>query len=228
MLQLVALDSKKLTEAETEFRTAVQEDANVPVYHLNLGIALLKESRDDEGLREVKAYLALAPQGSYSDFARKLIANPDRARKDYAPDFRLTTLQGQVLSLDQLAGRVVVLDFWATWCHPCVESVPDLKDLSKKYAGQGLVLISVSADEKEEAWREFIEKKKMDWPQYWDSQGQVARMFGVHAFPTYIVIDDKGIIQQRLVGENPQQSVASRLRDALAVLPQLQAAKKPQ
>lgn len=228
LLALATQEPKKLGQAENEFRTAVQQDKDVAVYHLRLGVALLRESRDAEGLLEVQSYLALAPEGSYAQLARKLLANPDRARKNYAPDFRLTTLQGQTLSLDQLGGRVVVLDFWATWCHPCVESVPDLKELTKKYAAQGLLLISVSADEDEQAWRQFIQKKQMDWPQYWDSQGQIARTFGVRAFPTYIVIDDKGIIQQRIVGEDPQKSVAYRLRDALSVLPQLQATKKPE
>lgn len=80
------------------------------------------------------------------------------------------------------------------------------------------MLISVSADADEQKWREFVDKKSMEWPQYRDSKGQIQKSFGIHAFPSYILIDTEGIIRQQIVGENPQQSIVHRLKDSLASL----------
>jgi thiol-disulfide isomerase/thioredoxin len=130
------------------------------------------------------------------------------------------TLDGQDISLSQFAGKIVVMDFWATWCPPCRESVPELQALTRKYSRDKLVLISFSADNEEQPWRDFIAKKNMDWPQYWDRDGRIRREFSVNAFPTYLVIDPDGFIHQRIVGLNPQQSVVARLKDAVhAMLP---------
>ena len=213
---LSASDAKKTQAAEQQFRTAIQLDPQTPLYHLNLGIVLLKQSHDEEGVQELNKYLTLALEGPFAETAKKMISNPRRARQDYAPEFHLTTLQGEDISLEQLAGKIVVLDFWATWCPPCRASVPDLKDLEKKYSHDQLTLISISADEDEAKWRDFVAKQKMDWHQFWDHDGEIRRSFGVNSFPTYIVINEEGIITQRIVGENPQQSVAYRLKAVLA------------
>ena len=221
LAHFAASDPKKLQAAEQEFHTAIQLNSQAPLYHLNLGILLLKQSHDEEGSHELSQYVTLAPDGPYAETARKMIANPRRARENYAPEFQFTTLQGESLSLDALAGKTVVLDFWATWCHPCRDSVPDLKELQKKYSPGQLELISISADEDEKQWRDFIAKQQMNWPQFWDRAGDIRSAFGVHSFPTYIVINEEGVITQRIVGENPQQSVAARLKSVLASLPKL-------
>jgi hypothetical protein len=70
--------------------------------------------------------------------------------------------------------------------------VPEIKDLTKKYPSDKLVVLSVSADKDDAQWREFVQKKKMDWLQYRDDDGHVLRAMGVHAFPTYVVIDTEG------------------------------------
>ncbi len=220
-----ASDPKKLSAAEQEFRTAIQLDPRMPASHLNLGFVLLKQSHDEEGVQELNQYLTLAPQGPSADNVRKMIANPKRARENYAPDFHFTTLQGETRSLDQLAGKTVVLDFWATWCPPCRASVPDLKELEKKYSRDQLALISISADEDEKQWRDFVAKQHMEWPQVWDQKGDIGNAFGVQGFPTYIVINEEGIITQKIVGENPQQSVAYQLKAVLASNAKLNAKK---
>jgi len=211
-------DEKKRSEAEAEYRAAVKENPESAEKHLKLAIALLKEVKDTEGKDEVSEYLRQDPNGKYAGYARALIQNPRRAREDYAPEFSVTTLQGETVSLRGLAGRFVVLDFWATWCPPCRASVGELKELTRKYPRDRVVLISVSVDKEEDKWRDFIAKKEMDWYQYRDPAGNIQRTFGIHAFPTYIVIDTEGIIRQRIVGENPQQSIVARLKSTLATL----------
>ena len=124
----------------------------------------------------------------------RLIFNLPRCR---ASSFRCKRSQG---------ADVVVMDFWATWCPPCHESVPELKALTKKYPTEKLVLISVSADKDENAWKGFVAKKKMDWAQYRDPEGRILEPFGISSFPTYLVMDGDGVIKERMTGLNPQRA----------------------
>jgi thiol-disulfide isomerase/thioredoxin len=215
-------DGKKLQSAVSEYQAAVQLDPKSAVFHLNLARALLRESKDDAAKQELQACVECAPDEKIKEEAQKLMADPKRGREELAPDFELTTLKGQPLSLRDLAGRVVVMDFWATWCPPCRESVPELKELTRKYPTDKLVLISVSADKDENAWREFVAKKKMDWAQYRDGDGGILEAFGIHSFPTYLVIDGDGVIKERIRGLNPQQTVVYRLKAVLGQMPQLE------
>lgn len=215
-------DNKKMNGAEGEFRSAVQLNPKNPVFHLSLAKALLRESKDEEAKQELEACLGLHPDEKMANEARQMLADPRRGRENFAPAFEISTLQGQSVSLQQLAGRVVVMDFWATWCPPCRASVPELKDLTKKYPTEKLMLISVSADKDDGAWREFVAKKNMDWTQYRDADHKILDAFGIHSFPTYLVIDGDGIIKERITGMNPQETVVHRLRATLGQMPQLE------
>jgi peroxiredoxin/Tfp pilus assembly protein PilF len=224
-LNLSTSDAKKLADAAQEYRLAVQLAPRNGLAHRNLALILLKQGKDQEAVQELQQCLQLDPDEKTAAEARQLIADPRRGRENFAPDFQFTSLQGQQISLHSLAGKVVVIDFWATWCPPCRESVPELKDLTTKYSRDRLVLISVSVDEDEKAWREFVAQKGMDWPQFRDSDHQIINAFSVYDFPTYLVIDREGIIRQRIVGLNPQQSVVSRLKSTLNAMPDLKVEK---
>jgi thiol-disulfide isomerase/thioredoxin len=201
----------KLQKAQAEFTAARQLNTADPTFLLNLGIVRLKQKDDEGGVALLKEFLEQVPDGLAAQTARRFIEKPRRARESFAPALSVTTLQGEKYSLDAMAGKVVVIDFWATWCPPCVASVPELKDLLKKYPREKLSLISISADDDEQAWRGFISKKQMEWPHYRDDDGSIANAFGVHAFPTYLVIDGDGIIRQRIEGADQQRSVASQI-----------------
>jgi peroxiredoxin/Tfp pilus assembly protein PilF len=207
-------DQKKLQAAEVEFRTALAIEGSSTTLHYNLGVVLLQMSRDEEGIAELQQYTKLQPRGPNTENARKLIENPRRARENYAPEFSFTTATGEYLSLEELRGKVVVLDFWGTWCPPCVESVPSLRNLHKRYAKEpSFVLIGISSDSEEEPWRDFVDKNKMIWPQYRDRDRKIARLFDVHSFPTYVVIDHEGVVRFRSVGASWVR--AANLEDAI-------------
>jgi peroxiredoxin len=207
-------NQKKLQEAEAAFRQGLALGANLPNLYHNLGFTLMQQERDPEGIAELKKYIELDPKGSHSEQARKLIDNPRRAREAYAPDFSFTTADGEYLTLDDLRGKVVVLDFWGTWCPPCVESVPSLRNLHKKYSKEpSFAMIGISSDSEEATWRAFTNKEKMVWPQYWDRDRGVQRAFDVRAFPTYIVIDHEGIMRFRSSGTSWERSAS--LEDAI-------------
>lgn len=199
--QALGKDQKKLHEAEAVFRQGLALEGEQPVIHYNLGVVLLQLGRDPEGLAEVGKYLELQPHGANADAARKMVENPRRARENFAPDFSLTTADGEYIALDDLRGKVVLLDFWGTWCPPCVASVPSLRALHKKYEKEtSFVMISISTDGEAEKWQTFTAKNQMSWPQYLDRQRKVVRAFDVRAYPTYIVLDHEGIVRFRNTG----------------------------
>lgn len=211
---------KRLVAAEAEFREALTEAPADLFIRFELGLALLKQSKDEEGIREL-AVVAASPSGDLAARAQKFIANPRRAREWYAPEFQATTLQGTNVSLAELAGKVIVLDFWATWCPSCRQSIPELRDLVKKYPADKFVLISVSEDQGETAWKSFVDKKDMDWPQVFDAGHRIQSSFNIRAYPTYIVIDGEGVVRQNISGSNPQESLASRIKDTLKEIKEL-------
>ena len=105
------------------------------------------------------------------------------------------TLDGKTISLESYKGKVVLLDFWATWCEPCVEELPTIEANYNKYHAQGFEVIAISVDQ-EEALRAFLEKYDLPWPQILDAHEKngIAKTYGVRAFPTSFLIDKDGNI----------------------------------
>ena len=194
-------DQKKLQAAEAVFRQALAIDNERPIIRYNLGVVLMQLNRDQEGVEEIKQYIKDQPRGGYADMARRLVENPRRARENYAPDFSFTSLQGEYISLDDLKGKVVMLDFWGTWCPPCVESVPELRNLHKRYSKDAsFVMIGISSDRDDVVWKDFTDKNRMIWPQYRDGNRKIQNAFNIRAYPTYIVIDHEGIVRYQSTG----------------------------
>jgi thiol-disulfide isomerase/thioredoxin len=207
-------DEEKLKAAEAVFRLALALPNPPGILHYNLGVTLLQQNLDEQGIAELKQYVQMQPKGSYVALAHKLIDNARRARENYAPDFAFTSLDGDYVSLDDLRGKVIVLDFWATWCGPCTASVPDLRNLRRKYAtNQSFVMIGISADFDEAAWRTFTEQNKMLWVHYRDEDFKIQRAFAIHAYPTYIVIDHEGILRYEGIGAGYRTGI--NLEDAV-------------
>lgn len=217
-------DQKKLQDAEAVLRQAAAIKQAPPDVHYNLGVVLMQQNRDAEGAAELKEFVKLAANAFNAEGARKMIENPRRAREPFAPDFSITTTAGEHLSLDELKGKVVLLDFWGTWCGPCVESVPTLRELNKRYAKESaFVMISVSSDGDENKWKAFIAKEKMVWEQYLDRDRNVIRAFRINVYPTYVLLDPEGIIRFRITGASLEKTVA--LDDAIRK--ELKALAKP-
>jgi thiol-disulfide isomerase/thioredoxin len=209
-------EGKDLQPAEAEFRTAIHLDPANPVYHFDLATALLLEKRDSEGVRELQEYLKEEPAGAEASVARQWILQPGRARGEFPPDFHFVTAQGDAISPDALKGKIVVFDFWATWCPPCRAALPDLKDLVKIYPPDRFALISISIDDDEQKWKTYVEQKKMTWSQYHDAGHAVFKAFGLQVVPTYVVLGTDVSILDRITGTDPQKSVAYRLKALLA------------
>jgi len=205
---LAEKDPSKLRDAEREFRLALEADpeSRIADLHFNLGVVLMKQMRDEEGIAELNKEVAQRAHGSTAEEARMLIANPKRARERYAPDFSVVTANGRPITLESLRGKVVLLDFWGSWCQPCVRAVPSLRKLQKEHANDEFVMLGISSDKDGKTWSAFTAKNGMVWPQYWDEDRTMQRTFDVRVFPTYILLDGDGIERLRVSGTGYHES----------------------
>jgi thiol-disulfide isomerase/thioredoxin len=104
-------------------------------------------------------------------------------------------VEGKGLSLDDLKGKVVVLDFWGTWCPPCRAAMPHLKELYHKHKDDGLVIIGVHTTRGGENMDDFVKEQGIDWPVAVDVDGKTVKAFQVDSFPDYYLIDRQGILR---------------------------------
>ena len=204
----------ELVEAEREFREALALDPAQVIGHMNLGIVLLRQQRDADGIAELNRFIE-SPGADPGDIAeaRRIIAEPIRAREPFAPDFSIVTLDGHTISNETLHGKVVLLDFWGAWCLPCRASLPMLMDLRKEYAGRPFEIVGISSDTDEKLWRDFIAANDMTWPEYLDLPARVQIAFQIRSFPTFIVLDQEGVIRFREA--TLRRSTPARLEDTI-------------
>lgn len=133
-----------------------------------------------------------------------------------APDFSLKDLGGAEVKLSSLRGKVVVIDFWATWCPPCVRSLPVLIEVTKAFQDQGVVFYAINAREDAAKIQEFLKSKELNLPTLLDADGAVMKLYGVQSIPQSVVIDKEGIIRGVHVGFSPD--LKSKLTSELEAL----------
>lgn len=131
------------------------------------------------------------------------------------PDFEVKDLNGNPLSLAKFRGKVVLVDFWATWCGPCIEELPNVLAAYKKYRAKGFEIVGISLDRNEAELRSFVVEKQMTWPQYFDGKhwdNELAVRYGVASIPTTYLLDRDGrIIGADLRGPALEEALAKIL-----------------
>ncbi len=145
----------------------------------------------------IGAYLATRHWSRPAELARDDI----RATHSFAPQLSLTDLSGQKLELSSYRGKVVILDFWATWCEPCRTEIPRFVDLQNKYRNQGLQIIGISLDDDPKPVRGFYQQFKMNYPVAIGDANLAERYGGILGLPVNFVIDREGRIHAKHVGE---------------------------
>jgi thiol-disulfide isomerase/thioredoxin len=135
-----------------------------------------------------------------------------------APAFTLPLLGGSQFSLAEHKGKVVMLDFWATWCGPCIRALPTVTKVTGEYAPKGVVFAAVNLQEDADKVSGFMENKSWDFTVALDSDGSVADQFGVSAIPHSVIIDKKGVIRYVHVGFDPRTGEEELRKELEALL----------
>jgi len=131
-----------------------------------------------------------------------------------AASFTLKTLEGEPVALDQTRGKVVVLDFWATWCPPCREELPYIEKLREEFAGQ-VQFFGVN-NEDSGTVKDFLRKHKYELPVLMDGKRQVDRQYGISAIPTMFIIDKQGVIREHFIGSRSEAKLRQAIQAAVA------------
>ncbi len=114
-------------------------------------------------------------------------------------DIKFTALDGRSVDLSQMKGKVVLVDFWATWCGPCVEEIPQIKEAYERFHAKGFEVVGISFDGLQQSLQRFIEQKKLPWPQYFDGKdfaNKFGLQYGIAEIPIMWLVDKKGDLRE--------------------------------
>jgi thiol-disulfide isomerase/thioredoxin len=204
-----------LNASDAALKAAITDDPkNATAFYLD-GNVLARLGQIDAARAQFKSCLScITPKDPSYLRAQHFAEDPSLSLHKMAPAFDVVALDGSKFNLDAMGGRVVLIDFWATWCGPCNEELPHMKKIAKEFAGQPLVIISVSWDSDETKWKNFINKNEMTWVQYRDADHSLSKKFGVEAIPHYFTIDSDGVLTAEMLGEG--SDVEGKLKKLVA------------
>ena len=142
----------------------------------------------------------------FADYAQKALereaAKKNTVEGNVAPDFTLKSIDGKNISLSSLKGKVVVLDFWGSWCGWCIKGMPKMKEYYAKYKGK-LEILGIDCNDTEQKWRDAVKKHELPWLHVRnEGNPDVTVLYGISGFPTKIVVDAEGKISKVVVGES--------------------------
>lgn len=146
----------------------------------------------------VKIAILIMILGGAAYFALRQRQARPLAIGDNAPDFTVPALPSGTLNLNSYRGHVVVVNFWATWCPPCVEETPSLEQFAEKMRDHGVIVLSVSVDEDQKALRDFVEKYQISFPVGRDPDRALAARFGTWQFPESYILDRHGLLAEKI------------------------------
>jgi tetratricopeptide (TPR) repeat protein len=178
-----------LRSAEDSFRRALQFDPAFDSAHFNLGETLLRQNRDAEAAQSFRNFIDAAAKDPAQNVGFPL------KPQGPAPTYNLADKEGRVFSSEAMSGRFVLLEFWATWCPPCIRALPVMRELAHYFPPTQLTLISVDEDTTDDAvWRRFLAEHNMDWTQVRDQDSQTYFRFPLSAapdlsLPRYVFLD---------------------------------------
>lgn len=133
-----------------------------------------------------------------------------------SPPLKFKALDGREVDLEQLKGKVVLLDFWATWCPPCLEELPHVRDAYARYRAQGLEIVGVSFDADQARLEEVVKRENIAWPQYFDGGGRDAapgKVFGIKHWPSMWLLDRNGVVRFISAGAGLDRKVGQLLAE---------------
>ena len=153
---------------------------------------------------------------------RDLLAAADRPAGEVPVEHRVTVVSGRLLgdgrpwSSTSARGKLLVVNFWASWCPPCREEQPELNKVAAAYRGRGVALVGVNVNDEPGAARAYTREFAIPYPSLVDPRGELAASLGVPGLPTTIVLDRDGVAAYKLLGKTTVASLSARLERLLA------------
>jgi len=202
--------ARALSGAITKFLETHPDDNRAPA--LKLTEAQAMETFDPDRARALYEEMAKNEDKEVADAAKDGLAMMEMRTKPLELSF--AAVDGRTIDLADLRGKVVLVDFWATWCPPCVEEVPKLVETYEKFKSQGFEIVGISLDQSKEALEKFTTENKMTWPQCFDGKGwdnELAKRFSIQSVPTMWLLDREG----KLADPNPRERLEKAIQAAL-------------
>jgi tetratricopeptide (TPR) repeat protein len=192
-------EKQSFDEAVVALQTAIElSKGKVVKAYYNLGFALIKSGKEEEGVGVLKKFLELDPGATEASQARAVVANLKMVDAKIAPTFVVKSHVGGELSLEKFRGKIVLLDFWASWCLPCRVDMPEVRKIWKQYGGDRFAIIGINLDSSRPPFDAYMKEEGITWPQYYDGLGwgnKISRLYSVYAIPHTVLIDQDGVIQ---------------------------------
>ena len=118
---------------------------------------------------------------------------------DKAPDFNIISDSGRTYTRSDFGGKLLVLNFWASWCAPCVQEVPSLDALQRTMATEGVVVLGVSIDSNPKRYQQFLQRFRVNFPTARDPDANISTSYGTFQIPETYIIDSKGIVREKII-----------------------------
>ena len=212
---------KTIRYLETFLAGAADPEREKEAYsHFYLAEAYKQSGKIDDAEAEYKLLLK-----SYGDVDQQLTSmvqqnlsmmdSERRMKVGSSPvDFAVTSITGEKLSPQKFKGKVLLLDFWATWCAPCRQEMPNVIKVYDRYKDRGFEIVGISLDRDRASFDKYIDKNNMDWPQFYDGkfwQNEVATLYGVKSIPATYLIDKRGKIRYKSLRGSQLESAVKEL-----------------
>jgi thiol-disulfide isomerase/thioredoxin len=195
------LDSKEYAKAADDFRAIDPKDERGARLYMEIAnnAAYSEQDRSAEALAAYKRVIELYPESRAAKQAKGKVRQYDGIGKPFKLKFT-DAISGKTIDIKDLKGKVVVVDFWATWCGPCVADMPHMKELYKEYKGRGVEFVGISLDKDEASGglarlKDFVAKNEIAWPQYYQGNwwsSEFSTSWGINSIPALFVVDKNG------------------------------------
>ncbi len=119
---------------------------------------------------------------------------------DRAPSFRVATTSGATIGNSSFGGDLLLVNFWATWCAPCIQEMPSLEQFHKNYAQRGVVVLGVNVDRSEQTYQQFLQRSGITFPNTFDPAADLSARFGTYKFPETYLINRDGRVLEKFIG----------------------------